>query len=339
MSTIFETLANTSADYLHSQSLDAERAEAIRAAILKQWKERDEPRAKHLAETTGIGRYKMVFEYKPQLEKDEFEQLLPEELKNVPSDKGSVFVWWGAHDPSKYEIHLNFETQRNLRLNELKAVQEKEEKAGGKIDPLDYGGDPPTGTDSDSEDEGVPFQSWDTSITYTRCPKGYHFIDDEGHISPNKKHGGSGKKRNKKREREDDKTDAEKDAENRQAILDDYAKDEATVAEGVAAKRMRVESLKTLTALQTMYASLSSVTNGKKWTEHANDDQASLALAWEKALLNDITHDAHDAFDVGIKCAEEADARSAAVLEKCKDGPPSAAQRSAAAIAALAPEA
>ena len=128
MSTIFETLANTSADYPHSQSLDAERAEAIRAAILKQWKERDEPKAKHLAETTGIGRYKMVFEYTPQLEKDEFEQLIPEEFKNVPSDKGSVFVWWGAHAPSKYEIHLNFETPRNLRVNELKEAQKKEEQ-------------------------------------------------------------------------------------------------------------------------------------------------------------------------------------------------------------------
>jgi hypothetical protein len=292
MSSIFDTLANTSADYLHSQSLDAERAEAIRAAILKQWKERDEPKAKHLAETTGIGRYKMVFEYKPQLEKDEFEQLIPEELKNVPSDKGSVFIWWGAHDPSKYEIHLNFETQRNLRLNELKAIQEKEEKAGGKIDPLDYGGDPPTGSESE-EDEGGGFQQWDTTITYIRCPKGYHFIDDEGHISPNKK---------RKREREDDKTDAEKDAENRQAIVDDYAKDEATVAEGVAAKRMRVENLRTLKGLRIMEQALEGVTGSEKWLEHAND-QASLALAWEKALLNDITHEAHDAFADAIQRA------------------------------------
>ena len=297
MSTIFETLANASADYLHSQSLDAERAEAIRAAILKQWKERDEPKAKHLAETTGVGKYTMVFEYKPQLEKDEFEQLIPEEFKNVPSDKGSVFVWWGAHAPSKYEIHLNFETQRNLRLHNLKEAQKKEEEEPKKIDPIDEGGGPDSGSESEEEGE---FQQWDTSLTYIRCPKGYHFIDDEGHISPNAKHGGSGKKRARA---EDDKTDAEKDAENRQAILDDYAKDEAEVAEGVAAKRMRVENLPTLRGLQIMEQALSGVTNGEKWLEHAND-QASLALAWEKALLNDITHDAHDAFESAIERAE-----------------------------------
>jgi hypothetical protein len=300
MRSIFETLADYSADYLLSQSLDAERAEEIRAAILKQWKERDEPRAKHLAETTGIGTYKMIFEYEPPLEKEEFAQLIPEELKNVPKDKGSVFIWWGPLAPSKYEIHLNFETQRNLRLNEFKAIQEKEEKAGGKIDPLDYGGDPPTGSESESE-EGGSFQAWDLSLTYTRCPKGYRFIDDEGHISPKAKHGGSGQKR--KREREDDKTDAEKDAENVQAILDDYAKDEATVAEGVAAKRMRIENLRTLRGLRVMTEALTGVTNGEKWLEHAND-QASLALAWEKALLNDITHEAHDAFESAIERAE-----------------------------------
>jgi len=301
MASIFETLANASADYLHSQSLNAERAETIRAAILKQWKERDEPRATHLAKTTGIGTYKMIFEYEPPLEKEEFAQLIPEELKNVPKDKGSVSIWWGPLAPSKYEIHLNFETQRNLRLNEFKAVQQKEEKAGGKIDPLDYGGDPPTGTDSDSDGEGASFQSWDTSITYIRCPKGYHFIDDEGHISPKAKHGGSGKKR--KRERKDDKTDAQKDAENAQAIMDDYAKDEAAVAEGVAAKRMRVENLQTIRGLRVMTEALKGVPGCKELSDSV-EDQDGLALAWEKALLNDITHEAHDAFAGAIQRAE-----------------------------------
>ena len=30
-------------------------------------------------------------------------------------------------------------------------------------------------------------REWDLSITYIRCPPGHHFIDDEGHIAPNKK--------------------------------------------------------------------------------------------------------------------------------------------------------
>lgn len=30
-------------------------------------------------------------------------------------------------------------------------------------------------------------REWDLSITYTRCPPGHHFIDDEGHIAPNEK--------------------------------------------------------------------------------------------------------------------------------------------------------
>lgn len=289
MTTIFDTLVNSSADFLLASSLDSQKTETLRAAILKQWKERDEPKAKHLAETTGIGTYKMVFEYEPPLEKEEFAQLIPEELKNVPADKGHVFVWWGAHAPSKYEIHLTFEKQRNLRLHNLKKAQEeKEAEEETYVDPVDEGGGP----DSGSEEKDEEYYGVDTSITYTRCPKGYHFIDDEGHVA-----------RNKKREREDDKTDAQKDAENAQAIMDDYAKDEAAVAEGVAAKRMRVENLVTLRGLQIMEKALSGITNGEEWLEHAND-QASLALAWEKALLNDITHDAHDAFESAIGCAE-----------------------------------
>ena len=30
-------------------------------------------------------------------------------------------------------------------------------------------------------------REWDLSITYTRCPPGHHFIDDEGHIALNEK--------------------------------------------------------------------------------------------------------------------------------------------------------
>ena len=30
-------------------------------------------------------------------------------------------------------------------------------------------------------------REWDLSITYTRCPPGHHFIDDDGHIAPNEK--------------------------------------------------------------------------------------------------------------------------------------------------------
>ena len=281
MSSIFETLANASAGYLHSQSLDAERAEAIRAAILKQWKERDEPKAKHLSETTGIGKYTMVFEYKPQLQRDEFEQLIPEEFKNVPSDKGSVFVWWGAHDPSKYEIHLNFETPRNIRINELKEAQKKEEKEEQKL-----------------EDLGQRVCGVDTSITYVRCPKGYHFIDDEGHIA-----------RNKKRERgDDDKSEAEKDAENVQAILDDYAKDEAAVAEGVAAKRVRVENLKTVGGRLVMDEALAGIAH---FGYRRIEDKEELALAWERTLLNDITGEAPDTFASAIQRAEAADAAEA----------------------------
>ena len=275
MRSIFDTLANASADYLHSQSLNAERAETIRAAILKQWKERDEPKARHLAETTGIGTYKMIFEYEPPLEKEEFAQLIPEELKNVPKDKGSVFIWWGPLAPSKYEIHLTFETQRNLRVNELKAAQKKEEEEK-----------------EEKEEEVV--REFDTSITYIRCPKGYHFVDDKGHIA-----------RTRKRVRVDDadKSEAEKDAENAQAIMDDYAKDEATVAEGVAAKRMRVENLRTLRGLRVMTEALQGVPGCKELSDSV-DDQDGLALAWEKALLNDITHEAHDAFAGAIQRAE-----------------------------------
>ena len=36
-------------------------------------------------------------------------------------------------------------------------------------------------------------------------------------------------------------------------------------------------------------------------------DQASLALAWEKALSNDITHEVHDAFESAINRAEGTD--------------------------------
>ena len=70
MTTIFDTLANSSADYL--------------PAIPQRRAGRDNPRghpqavegarrakAKHLAETTGIGMYTMVFS-KPPLEKEEF---------------------------------------------------------------------------------------------------------------------------------------------------------------------------------------------------------------------------------------------------------------------------
>ena len=301
MSSIFETLAKASADYLHSQSLNAERAETIRAAILRQWKERDEPKATHLSQTTGIGTYTMVFEYEPPLEKEEFAQLIPEELKDVPGNKGSVFVWWGAHAPSKYEIHLTFETPRNLRLNELKEARKKEEKAKEKIDPVDYGGEFPSGSESE-EDHGVPFESWDTSLTYTRPPKGYHFIDDEGHISPKAKHGGSGKKRG----RDNDKSEAEKGAENVQAIMDDYAKDEATVANGVAAKRVRIENLKTRDALNIMDDALEVLkVDGYGWSKIEN--KQGLALLWERALLNDITHDAHCMFNKSIQLAESAD--------------------------------
>ena len=138
------------------------------------------------------------------------------------------------------------------------------------------------------------FREFDTSITYTRCPKGYHFIDDEGHIA-----------RNRKRERDaaDDKSEAEKDAENAQAIMDDYAKDEAAVAEGVAVKRVRVENLLTLRGLRIMEQALAGLPACKELSESV-DDQDSLALAWEKALLNDITHEAHDAFESAIERAE-----------------------------------
>ena len=128
-----------------------------------------------------------------------------------------------------------------------------------------------------------------------RCPKGYHFIDDEGHIA-----------RNKKRARvddDDDKSEAEKDAENAQAIMDDYAKDEAAVAEGVAAKRVRVENVLTLRGLRIMDQALRRVPGCNELGESV-DDQAGLALAWEKALLNDITHEAHDAFADAIERAE-----------------------------------
>ena len=39
---------------------------------------------------------------------------------------------------------------------------------------------------SAAEDEPKS-REWDLSITYTRCPPGHHFVDDEGHIAPNKK--------------------------------------------------------------------------------------------------------------------------------------------------------
>lgn len=104
-------------------------------------------------------------------------------------------------------------------------------------------------------------------------------------------------------ETDDNKTDAEKDAENVQAILDDYAKDEATVAEGVAAKRMRVENLLTPRSLQIMEQALAGFPGCKELHDSVND-QASLVLAWEKALLNDITHEAHDAFESAIERAE-----------------------------------
>ena len=278
MPSIFETLANASADFLHSQSLNAERAETIRAAILKQWKERDEPKAKHLAETTGIGTYKMIFEYEPALEKEEFAQLIPDELKDVPADKGSVFVWWGAHAPSKYEIHLNFDKPRNLRLRELKEQAQQEKK-----EPVEV------------------FREFDTSITYIRCPNGYHFIDDEGHIA-----------RNQKRARvEDDKSGAEKKRDDVQMAGDYIAKEEAalaeSVAEGVAVKRVRIENLHSFRAWEIMIDGLEGCEFNGFPTNRCKNKQ-ELALRWEKALLKDPNNNAHQLFRTCIKQAEDVDA-------------------------------
>jgi len=108
----------------------------------------------------------------------------------------------------------------------------------------------------------------------------------------------------------DEKSEAEKDRDRVQAIMDDYAKDEAEVAEALAAKRVRVENLKTIGGRLVMGEALASVPGCKKIGDTITD-QASLALAWEKALFNDITHEAHDAFESAINLAEATDVANA----------------------------
>ena len=100
----------------------------------------------------------------------------------------------------------------------------------------------------------------------------------------------------------------EEDWDRVQAIYDDYAKDEAVVAEEAAAKRMRVESLKTIEGCIVMLRALPR--GYKRWNDTGND-RAGLALVWEKALLEDITHEAHDAFESAISIAEATDAAKA----------------------------
>ena len=262
MPSIFETLANASADYLHSQSLNAERAETIRAAILKQWKERDEPKAKHLAETTGAGTYKMIFEYEPPLEREEFAQLIPEELKDVPADKGSVFVWWGAHAPSKYEIHLTFDKPRNLRLRELKEQAQQE-----KNEPVEE-----------------VFREFDTSITYIRCPNGYHFVDNEGHIARNRK-------RSRVNGNGDDKSPPEKTA----------LKDDAAV-NGVGKRIKRLRDVMEVDTKQIMFGAWEAL----KEQIHEYDIADDLDIMWQRMLLNsDRPELAQTYFDNAIARAEE----------------------------------
>ncbi len=263
MPTILETLASASADYLHSRSIDTDRVEGIRAAIFKQWKELDEPNAKYLSETAGIGTYKMVFVYEPDMDKEEFEQLIPEELKNLSPNVGSVWVYWSPILPQNYEIHLNFETQRNWRLRELKEADEKKRK---------------------EKEAAEEFREFDTSVPYTRCPRGYHFIDDEGHIA-----------RTKKRERDDD-DGAEKDYER-------------PTRYGVAAKRVRIENLKTAGALLVMDHALESIAY---FGYHHIEDKKELALAWEQTLLGEKGSEVRDTFASAIKLAEAVDAANAA---------------------------
>lgn len=103
---------------------------------------------------------------------------------------------------------------------------------------------------------------------------------------------------------------AKRDAENVQAILKDCAKDEAAVAHDLATKRARVEKLNTTGGRRVMAKALAGVLPSCPggvdicWSV---SDQSSLALAWEKALSNDITHEVHDAFESAINCAEGAD--------------------------------
>ena len=103
---------------------------------------------------------------------------------------------------------------------------------------------------------------------------------------------------------------AKSDAENAQAILDDYAADEAAVAHGLATKRARVEKLNTVGGRRVMAEALAGVLSscpGGMDIRWSASDQASLALAWEKALSNDITHEVHDAFESAINRAEGTD--------------------------------
>ena len=103
---------------------------------------------------------------------------------------------------------------------------------------------------------------------------------------------------------------AKSDAENVQAIINDYAMDEAAVAHGLATKRARVEKLTTVGGRRVMAEALAGVLSscpGSMNISWSVNDQASLALAWEKALSNDITHEVHDAFESAINRAEGVD--------------------------------
>ena len=268
MSSCFETFAKASAEYLHSRSIDTERAEAIRAAILKQWKERDEPKAQHLAQTTGIGRYKMVFEYAPDMEKDEFAQFLPEELKNVPPTKGSTFIYWSPHAPSKYEVHLNFETPRNLRLRELKQQAQQEKK-----EPVEE-----------------VFRALDTSITYTRCPKGYHFIDDEGHIARNQK-------RSRVNGDGDDKSPPEK-TKKQETVK---APEDGAAVNGVGKRIERLRAVMEVDTKDIMFEAWEAL----KEQLHEYDIAEDLDIMWQRMLLNsDRPELAQTYFDNAIARAE-----------------------------------
>ena len=189
-----------------------------------------------------------------------------------------------AHQPLTRMLST-FDTQRTLRVDKLEKLLEARKRKEVEAEEQKKG-------------EEEVFREFDTSMTHTCCPKGYHFIDDEGHIA-----------RNRKRERDanDDKSDAEKDAENAQAIMDDYAKDKAPVAESIAAKRVRIENLKTYYAVNIMYDALEEMKVDECGHTSKLENRRDLALLWEGALLTDITQEVHHTFNRSIQEAESED--------------------------------
>jgi hypothetical protein len=124
---VLDHLANTAAQCLHARRQSNDYLAEVRAAVEKQWRENHFPAAKAAASQHGVGKYTMVYETGHDIKRDELALLLPTELRRE-YDRGLVTVWWHPSRPTLYDITLNFESKRNLRLRELSGEEPESTK-------------------------------------------------------------------------------------------------------------------------------------------------------------------------------------------------------------------